>query len=152
MRNDLPPDDQPSGRGLVSASDEEALADAMSQNRPGGAWWVALAFHNAATDEVGIQVDQLRALVTPESLETWGDFSGVRELLSDTGLTSRANHRAPGVAYVKFVSDTGRSMIADGHVMIMARAIATLQFRPELSEWRVHQLGDYCLPEDLPPL
>jgi hypothetical protein len=72
MRNDLPPDDQPSGRGLVSASDEEALADVLSQNRSGGPWEVALAFHQAATDEVRIQIDRLRALVTPESLEHMG--------------------------------------------------------------------------------
>jgi hypothetical protein len=36
--------------------------------------------------------------------------------------------------------------------MIMARAIATLQFRPEIGRWLVHQLGDYCPPEDLPAL
>jgi hypothetical protein len=91
-------------------------------------------------------------LVTPESLASWGDFTAARELLEDTGMTTKADHPAAGVAYVKFVSDMGESLMADSDVMIMARAVATLQFRPELDQWRVHQLGEYCLPEDLPPL
>lgn len=36
-------------------------------------------------------------------------------------------------------------------MMMMARAVATLQFRPKYGRWLVHQLGAYCLPEDLPP-
>ncbi len=66
--------------------------------------------------------------------------------------SSVVRRRSPGVAYVKFVSDTGQGLRADGDVMMMARAVATLQYRPESGRWLVHELGDYCLPEDLPPL
>lgn len=91
-------------------------------------------------------------MVTPESLAAWGDFSEARALLNGTGMTTRTDIPAPGVAYVKFVSDPGQILVSDGHTMIMARAIGTLQFRPEIGRWLVHQLGDYCLPEDLPAL
>lgn len=92
-------------------------------------------------------------LVTPESLASWGDFTAARDLLDNTAITSRADEPDPGVAYVKYITDPGQGLMADSDVPIMARAIATLQFRPELApQWRVHSLGDYVLAEDLPPL
>jgi hypothetical protein len=99
-----------------------------------------------------LRAGELCELVTPESLVAWGDFSTAREVLLGVGMTTRADSPAPGVAYVKFVADQGGNMVSGGHTMIMARAIATLQFRPEIGRWLVHQLGDYCLPEDLPAL
>jgi hypothetical protein len=152
MTTQLPPEDQPSGQGLIPASDSEVLADVFAQNPPDGPWAAGLAFHAALTHDDGPQLDVLRNLVTPESLAAWGDFSAARDHLADTGMTSRASIPAPGVAYVKFVSDPGQGLRADGDVMIMARAVATLQFRPEYGRWLVHQMGDYCLPEDLPAL
>jgi len=152
MTRKLPPEDMPSGRGLIPASDQEVLADVFAQNPPDGPWAAGLAFHNALTNNNGPQLDVLRDLVTPESLGGWGDFSAARELLADTGMTSRADRPAPGVAYVKFVSDPGQGLKSDGYTPMMARAVATLQFRPDSGRWLVHQLGDYCLPEDLPAL
>lgn len=148
----LPPDDQPSGKGLVPASGDEAMAQAIRENPPGGPWMTGVMFHAAAVHEDGIQIDTLRRLVTPESLSAWGDFSSTRAVLLDTGWTTRADEPAPGAAYVKFISGDGPTMRVDGDVMIYARAVATLQYRPEFGEWRVHQLGPPCLPEDLPPL
>ncbi len=152
MTTQLPPEDQPPGQGLIPASDSEVLADVLAQNPPDGPWAAGLAFHAALTHDDGPQLDVLGTLVTPESLAAWGDFSAARELLADTGMTSRADRPAPGVAYVKFVSDPGQGLKADADTPIMARAVATLQFRPESGRWLVHQLGDYCLPEDLPDL
>lgn len=103
-------------------------------------------------DDAGPRLDDLPGMVTPESLAALGDFSAAREFLNGIGMTTRADIPAPGVAYVKFVSDPGQVMVSDGYTMIMARTVATLQFRPETGRWLVHQLGDYCLPEDLPPL
>ncbi len=149
----LPPEDQPSGRGLIPASDPAAaIAEEFARNHPDSAWEAGRAFYLALTDDDGPRLDDLTGMVTPESLAAWGDFSDARELLNGTGMTSRAQTPAPGVAYVKFVSDPGQVMVSDGYTPIMARAVATLQFRPETGQWQVHQLGDYCLPEDLPRL
>jgi hypothetical protein len=125
MGQHLPPEDLPSGRGLIAATDEEVARDVLDHNLPGGPWEAGLAFHFALTHEEGAQVGELRTLVTPESLTQWGDFSAARDLLSDTAIRTRAEQPEPGVAYVKFVSNPGQSLISDGDVMIvmiMARA------------------------------
>jgi hypothetical protein len=151
-KNSLPPEDQP-GQGLIPVADPAAaLAAEVAQNHPNSAWEVARAFYLDLTDDAGAQLDDLKEMVTPESLDTWGDFSDARELLNGTGMTTRTEIPAPGVAHVKFVTDPGELLVSDGPTMIMARAIATLQFRPETGRWMVHHLGDYCLPEDLPEL
>jgi hypothetical protein len=150
-KQQLPPEDQPPGRGLIPASDDEVAAEVFAQNSD-GPWAAGRAFHNALMHDDCPQLDVLRNLVTPESLPAWGDFSAAREHLAGTGMTSRADRPAPGVAYVKFVTDPGQGLKADADTLIMARAVATLQFRPESGRWLLHQLGDYCLPEDLPVL
>jgi len=152
MTKRLQPEDLPSGRGLIPAPEQEAGADILAHNHPGGPWSVASAFYLALTGDAGLRTGVLRDLVTPESLGAWGDFTGAREVLLDACMTSRVDSPAPGVAYVKFVADPGQTVIADGPVMVMARAIATLQYRPESERWLVHALGDYCLPENLPTL
>jgi hypothetical protein len=138
----FPPEDQPSGQGLIPVSDSEIFADVLAHNTPDGPWAAGLLFHAALTHDDGPQLDLLRNLVTSESLAAWGDFSAAREHLADTGMTSRAEIPAPGVAYVKFLSDPGQDLRSDGDVMMMARAVATLQFRPESGRcgWRgVHR-------------
>jgi hypothetical protein len=152
MGQHLPHADLPSGRGLIPASDDEILRDVIARNPPGGPWAAAYAFNAALAHEDGARLDELQGMVTPESLAGWGDFTAARDLLSGTCMTSRADQPAPGAAYVKFVSDPGQGLISDGTTMIMARAIVTLQFRPETGQWKVHALGDYCRPEQLPPL
>ena len=152
MTTQLPPEDQPPGHGFVLASDDEVFADVLAHNPPDGSWAAGLLFHTALTHDDGSQLDMLRNLVTPESLPLWGDFSAAREHMAGTAIMSRADTPAPGVAYVKFVTDPGRALRAGSDMPIMARAVATLQFRPESSRWLVHQLGDYCRPEDLPAL
>ena len=151
-KQQLPPEDQPPGQGLIPASEQEAFADISASNHPAGPWAAGRAFYMALTRDGGTDVGELRRLVTPESLNAWGDFSTARAALLGCGMTSRADIPAPDVAYVKFVSDPSQALVADSEVMIMVRAVATLQFRPGSGRWLVHQLGDYCLPEDLPAL
>jgi len=148
----LPPEDLPSGPGLVPAPAGDAVADVLAHNTPGGPWVAAAAFLEVLTDSGGTRAGVLREMVTPESRGAWGDFAAARELLTGTAMLSRASSPAPGVAYVRFVSDPGQPMMADGPTMIMARAVATLQFRPDSGRWLVHALGDYVRPEDLPAL
>ena len=75
MTKQLPPEDQPSGQGLIPASDSEVLAGVLADNPSDGPWAGALAFHAALTHGDGPQLNVLRDLVTPESLAAWGDFS-----------------------------------------------------------------------------
>jgi hypothetical protein len=149
-KQQLPPEDLPEGHGLVPASTEDVLAMALEENPPGSAWRAAVDFYNALTREEDPQYDELYRLVTPESLLAWGDFIQARDLLLNTAMATRAEYPAPDAAYVKFLSNPGQSLIADSDMPIMVRVVATLQFRPELGQWRVHALGGYCLPEDLP--
>lgn len=92
----------------------------------------------------------LSDLMTPESEPRW-DVAGASRLLAETGMGSRPEYPAPDIAYVKFV----RGFPADRTVQVAATilvsgTIMTLQFRPELGSWRVHGLGDYVPPEQMP--
>lgn len=98
----------------------------------------------------------LRHVVTPESLTTWRrDLAAVRAALQDRGMATRPEHPAPGVAYVKLPPDPGRLMKATGELLLQV-VIVTLQQRLDLPHhestggWRVHAVGNYVLPEDLP--
>ena len=98
----------------------------------------------------------LRRVVTPESLTTWGrDLAAVRAAVQDRGMATRPERPAPGVAYVKLPSDPGQLVKATGELLVSV-TIVTLQQRLELPHhestggWRVHAVGDYVLPEDLP--
>ncbi len=84
----------PSGQGLIPASDQEVFADVFARNSPDGPWAADLAFHYALMNDDGPQLDVLQDLITPGSLAAWGDFSQARELLADTGMTSRADRPA----------------------------------------------------------
>jgi hypothetical protein len=103
----LPPEDLPSGRGLIPAPSADLEADILVHNQPGGLWAVGRAFYLALTDDDGLRAGELCELVTPESLVARGDFSTAREVLLGVGMTTRADSPAPGVAYVKFVADQG---------------------------------------------
>jgi hypothetical protein len=94
----------------------------------------------------------LRYLVTPESLPDWGDFSEAATLLAGCGMTSRASASMddPDVVYIKYVTDSGQSFQVQREIMIMARAVGTLVHRPKLGGWRVHAVGDYVRPEQVP--
>lgn len=95
-------------------------------------------------------------LVTPESLPIWRtELAPVRGLVQGRGLASGVAYPTQGVAYVKLPLDPGDNVRATGDVLVGV-VIVTLQRRPELPDvlglggWRVHGVGDYVRPEDLP--
>lgn len=99
---------------------------------------------------------RLQHIVTPESLAAWRTgLAAVRAAVRDRGMATRPERPAPGVADVKLPHDPGRLMKATGELLLQV-VIVTLQQRLDLPHhestggWRVHAVGDYVLPEDLP--
>jgi hypothetical protein len=142
----LPPEDLPSGTGLVPGSIEDAVRDAgpMGPENPVA---VAFAFFAALTEDDGPNLGQLRELVTAESWDEWGDFGWARHRLDGYGLTTRVERRSDGIAYARFVPTGDEIMVADTDVLITGARILSLIWRPELGIWQVHGLGDYWRPE-----
>ncbi|MFJ5046381.1 hypothetical protein [Streptomyces sp. NPDC088719] len=152
---ELPEEDQPSGRGLIPADDDAAMADAGDLMDPLNPMSTAVAFLNALRDDGGPDRESLKLACTPESWPAWGDFSKVIEMVGDRGLATRPDVPASGeadVRYVKLVTldDPDQSVMSDGDTLVGAQII-TLQFRPASGYWRVHGVGDYIRPEELPP-
>lgn len=113
---------------------------------------VAAAFLTAVCDPAGPDVETLQHLVTPESLPLWGDFQEVAEYLAGCGMTSRANMAVGSdtVAYAKYVTEPAESYQVQGDQVMMARAVASMVWRSALGGWRIHAVGDYLRPEQLP--
>jgi len=115
---------------------------------------VALRFFLALT-AVPRQVEALQSLVTPESLESWGDFSGAAAFLAAVhepalGTTPKPAEGAPDVAYMKVLTGKPNVEIVTVPTHVLMVAFVTLVWRPELGQWRVHSIGDSVQPEDLP--
>lgn len=99
---------------------------------------------------------RLRHVVTPESVAAWRTgLAAVRAAVRGRGMATRPERPAPGVAHVKLPPDPGRLVKVTGEISLPV-VIVTLQQRLELPHhestggWRVHAVGDYVLPEDLP--
>ena len=95
------------------------------------------------------------AFVTPESVESWGGFSGARAWAgSDSKISTAAIHArdASDVAYVRLVfTDKWITPNLD----TPEHAIATLVWRPEIAVlphigWRIHRIGEAADPRSLP--
>jgi putative PIN family toxin of toxin-antitoxin system len=102
-------------------------------------------------------VDLLAHVVTPESLSgSVANLEKVRDLVSERGMASGVDYPGNDIAYVKLPPDPGETVRATGDVLLEGAVIVTLQRRPELADtlglggWRVHGIGDYLRPEDLP--
>lgn len=100
---------------------------------------------------------QLRAaFVTPESMNSWGDFSRERALFHSgvkISMTAIYAIDAPDVAYVRLV-ETDQHTTTD-LPQLPARAHVTLVWRPEIaivpgSSWRIHHVGDRIQPDGVP--
>jgi hypothetical protein len=149
------PDDQPPAEAFRPSTEEDVRnhlpEDDTSMQDP-----VALGIMFCdALDEYQDFPDVLARLVTPESLEAWGDFSEASAGLARIGQRGYGSNadRAMGdndVAYFKIFSGVNESFRAIGDQIISAAAIVTMVWRPELGEWRVHQIGNYAKPEDVP--
>jgi hypothetical protein len=100
--------------------------------------------------------EALCVLVTPESLEDWGDFSAeaaALEALGDWGVSSKPLRAVddPDVAYGKVLSGVRESFqLVDDGVLSVA-LIVTLTWRPECDRWLIHAVGkNYIAPMDVP--
>lgn len=98
-------------------------------------------------------------LVTPESLSAWrAELADVRALVAGRGMATGVDYPVNGVAYVELPPDPGDNLRATGDVLLAGAVIVTLQQRTELPDllglgsWRVHGIGDYVRPDDLPPV
>ncbi|GAA1083722.1 hypothetical protein [Pseudonocardia alni] len=148
----LPPEDQPPNPGLVPVEDGQAFAelDSRSHDDP---IFAGIALLNALNRPSGPDRTALARLITPESSGWWGDFTAAADLVSDCGMGSNAQRAMDSdqVAYVKYFTDDNQTyQVQGGDMIMMARAVATLVWRPELGGWRAHHLGDYVHPRDLP--
>jgi hypothetical protein len=132
-------------------SDQEGVAS-LGEPTPENPVMVAAWFLNAATQDK-MDYSVLRQLVTPESWASWGSFAEVREKLASCGIASKVDPAAgvSDVVYAKYLDDPEQPvrLRSEGDVLVFG-LIATLVHRPELGGWRVHAVGDYVLPEDVP--
>jgi hypothetical protein len=148
------PDDQPPAEWRRFAPDSEAAAT-LPQPSLDDPVAVGLMFCNALVrHEEYIQA--LARLVTPESLASWGDFGEAASFLGsvkDRGYGSFAD-RAYGddaVAYFKILSGvTSTYQVLEDQIISGSAGVVTLVWRPEFGEWRVHGIGDYVKPEEVP--
>jgi predicted nucleic acid-binding protein len=142
------------GTGLVEVPDEEAPAD-----------WPAplhLAAAFAAFLDSERRLEDLRLLVTPESLPAWLRDLAAVTIPEDYGLATgvilaRDAHHAQvqDVCYVRFVrvSNPSATYRVDADLLTTA-TVLTLQWRPELGThfdgWRIFGIGDPVRPEEIP--
>ncbi|MGW7197324.1 hypothetical protein [Streptomyces chryseus] len=149
--NSLPPEDQPSGEGLVPATSAEAEADAGDLEDPHNPVAIAHAFWVSVIAGEKPDREFLLELVTPETRAAW-DFDEVRRHMGNRGLVSRVEGSdLPGVRYAMLLDNIpARNGVAayraDGD-LLAAGTIITLQWRPEFDSWRVHA----CEPRYVPP-
>lgn len=144
----------PWGPALIPGTAEAAVAQAEAEGH-GAVLRTVSAFLAVVQDP---RVKELLALVvTPESLPTWRrDLRRSRAIADNRGMATRAEYPAANVAYVKLPPDSGDTVRATGHVLLEGAVIVTLQLRPELpggeelAGWRVHGIGDYIPPDELP--
>jgi hypothetical protein len=97
----------------------------------------------------------LDAIVTPESRQSWGDFSDARALLGSIeqwGLTAYAEPAdgAADVVYVGVVRGVQSAFGFNSEQIIFMAAAVTLVWRHEYGYWMVHHFGDKIRPEDVP--
>jgi hypothetical protein len=145
--------DQPPAQWRRQVADDEADAS-IPEPSSTNAVAVGMAFVSTlATDP--LDLDGLAFLVTPESLPSWGDFSGPAAWLAtigDWGVGSVANEAigAPDVAYVKIVRGVDQSCQVVDEQIIAVPGVVTLVWRPERGMWLVHAIGEFVRPEDVP--
>jgi hypothetical protein len=138
---------------LVPSSDEAAAEADMGPQSPENPVAIGAAFLSLVTAPDGPDVEDLKLLVTPESWPHWGDFRSVAEMLDGCGMATRAtpSDSDPNVVYIKYVTDhDGQLYQAQNEMMFLARAVATTVWRPELRSWRIHGVGDYLRPDEVP--
>lgn len=144
----------PWGDALVPGDERVAWSQAQVEGHANVLQTVA-AFLEALDEDNALEV--LPYIVTPESRAAWTeDILSVRNMARDRGIATRVHYPSPDLAYVKLPPDPGETIKATGHVLLEDAIIVTLQRRPELADllglggWRVHGIGAYVAPDDIP--
>lgn len=132
--------------------DDEAQA-AVAGYGPDEPFFTVQAFVSGLHDD-STPSEVLRSAVTPESVEAWGDFSGVREYLKSLGDWGVGSYPAPAagapdVAYVKVLRDVPQTYRQTTDEMLLVPAVLTLVWRPEVGFWLVHSIGEPADPSVL---
>lgn len=96
----------------------------------------------------------LRLLVTPESLPSWGSFevaAAALEALDNPGMMQEAIYAEgdPDVCYMRIVRDATTHKITQP-TLLDDPLILTLVWRPERGHWMVHRLGYPVASADVP--
>ncbi|MEU8901414.1 hypothetical protein AB0C65_36495 [Nocardia sp. NPDC048505] len=144
-------DTNDSWRRFTSDGEIEAVYPSIQQDPP---YLVATLFCEALEDPERNQV-ALRALVTPESLPAWGDFSTTAAQFSsiqDPGYGSRVDRafEADDVGYFKILSGVTQSyQVTEGQIIACA-AVITLVLHRDTGQWMVHSIGEQVRPEEIP--
>ena len=98
----------------------------------------------------------LRWLVTPESLNLWGDFSEEARILASIDnygiVETKPSIGDPTVAYSRILRlvDDAPAMVQASYGRALTSWIVTLVWRAEYGRWMVHHFGDFVLPENVP--
>lgn len=146
------PDDQPPTEWRRFTEEGEASLPEESMQNPA---YVGQTFCSALEEHAEFAHDVLPRLVTPESLPSWGDFSQAAAFLNgieDLGYGTRVNPAEgdPNVAYFKIMSGVTQSYQAIEDQILPFAGVLSMVWRPEYGEWRVHGIGQYIKPEDIP--
>jgi hypothetical protein len=136
--------------------DEQVQMEAMGLHHP---LTVALEFARELAEEED-NAEWLAQLVTPESRESWGDFTSAKRayrLINQPGFGSRVNRPkgASDVGYFKILSGVAEGFDVNQAGETMVPAMITLVWRPEAGPadkrgmWLVHGFGVPLDPADL---
>ena len=139
------------GTPLGPTSEVTALVEAGLPG-PDNPVTVAAVFWTAVTEPDGPNLDVLSIIVTPESWAGWGNFGLPAGLLPGYGMASEVTPSVdPDVVYVTYLRETGESPGAPSDMVLIGDVvIGTLVRRPRLGGWRLHALGDYLRPDQVP--
>ncbi|MFS6528306.1 hypothetical protein V8Z69_00875 [Microbacterium aurugineum] len=113
----------------------------------------ALAFLEGLGRE--LPPSEMAITVTPESLDSWGDFSEAKlalDSIDDWGLGSypEPSPTAPDVAYVKILAGVTEVYQVKHAALVRPAAWLSLVWRPEHGFWLVHAFGHPVEPERMP--
>jgi hypothetical protein len=134
----------------TAADDASFQFSSSPANSPKG---VTLRFITAL-ETSPMPLDVLTSMVSPESLESWGDFSRVAmqiEGIPNLGFVDGAFgfEGAPDVIYIGVLANVTKARLQPSQVPPVV-AMVNIIWRPELGKWVVHEIGGPVHPDQLP--
>jgi hypothetical protein len=134
----------------TAADDASFQFSSSPANSPKG---VTLRFITAL-ETSPIPLDSLRSMVSPESLDSWGDFSRAAmkiEGIPNLGFVDGTFgfEGAPDVIYIGVLANVTKTRWQPPQVPPVV-AMVNIIWRPELGKWVVHEIGGPAHPDQLP--